>query len=65
MKEGKYIELMDPLPRGFSHIPYYEDILNVLQNGSEPQTGGHEGIKSLRIISSAIESSKNNKVVDL
>jgi UDP-N-acetyl-2-amino-2-deoxyglucuronate dehydrogenase len=55
----------DPLPTGFSHRPYYEDILNVLQNGTKPQADGHEGIKSIKIICSAIKSSKENKSIAL
>ena len=64
MKDGEEnIELMDPLPTGFPHTPYYEDILNVLLNGADPQTDGHEGIKSIKIIDSVIKSSKQNKPI--
>ena len=55
----------DPFPTGFSHTPYYEDILNVLQKGTKPQADGYEGIKSIKIISSAIESSNKNRVIFL
>lgn len=61
----KTIVSNDPFPTGFSHTPYYEDILNVLQNGTKPQADGHEGIKSIKIISSAIKSSNENRVVKI
>ena len=59
------VEAMKPFEAGFSHTPYYEDILNVLQNGSEPQTDGYEGIKSIKIIEAAIKSSEMERVIKL
>ena len=62
--ESKNIE-SKAFSEGFSHIPYYENVLSVLQNGTQPETDGQEGIKSIIIISSAIKSSNLGKTIDI
>jgi len=61
----KSVEKKAEYPSGFSHVPYYENILNVLQSGKKPETDGYEGIKSLKIIEAAFKSNQLKKSVNI
>lgn len=50
---------------GDGHLRYYENVLDVLQTGAEPDTNGDEGLKSLEIICAAYRSSEEGRRVDL
>lgn len=63
--EDNKIDTSHIYPSGFPHTPYYSDVLDVLQSGKKPETDGHEGIKSLKIISAALESSKTRKNIKI
>ncbi|MFW6058372.1 MAG: Gfo/Idh/MocA family protein [Persicimonas sp.] len=50
---------------GDGHINYYENVLDVLQNGHTADTDGHEGLKSLEVISAAYRSDATGNRVEL
>lgn len=50
---------------GFGHKTYYEDVINSFLNNTEPMTDGHEGLKSLEILTSIYLSAKDGKIISL
>lgn len=48
-----------------SHIPYYENVIQVLRGETEPHIDGREGLKSLEILTAAYLSAKNNNTISL
>jgi UDP-N-acetyl-2-amino-2-deoxyglucuronate dehydrogenase len=46
-----------------SHVPYYKNVIEVLRGNAEPMVDGREGLKSLKILTSAYESAKSNEVI--
>jgi UDP-N-acetyl-2-amino-2-deoxyglucuronate dehydrogenase len=50
---------------GFGHPLYYKNVVDVMQNGSEPETDGREGLKSLEILIAAYLSARDGKTVSL
>lgn len=48
-----------------SHIPYYENVIQVLRGEADPQVDGREGLKSLEILTAAYMSAKNNNTISL
>jgi len=50
---------------GFGHPFYYNNIVDVMQNGSDPETDGREGLKSLEILIAAYLSARDGKIVSL
>jgi UDP-N-acetyl-2-amino-2-deoxyglucuronate dehydrogenase len=50
---------------GFGHTLYYKNVVDVLLNGSDPETDGREGLKSLEILIAAYLSARDGKTVSL
>lgn len=50
---------------GFGHSGYYDNVINVLKNGAEPNTDGREGRKSLELIMGIYKSSREGKTIHL
>lgn len=50
---------------GFGHPLYYENVIGVLRGEAEPNTDGHEGLKSLELLIAAYESAQERRVVSL
>ncbi|WP_283408937.1 Gfo/Idh/MocA family protein [Anoxynatronum buryatiense] len=66
--DDKLIQTTDYLPPnvyGFGHTGYYQNVLDVLENGEEPNTDGREGRKSLEIILAIYKSAREGKSIPL
>ncbi len=50
---------------GLGHLPYYENVIDVLQGRTEPLTDGREGLKSLELIIAAYLSARDGRTVSL
>ena len=50
---------------GDGHLAYYANVLDVLQGGAEPDTGGEAGLKSLEVICAAYRSAREGRRVHL
>lgn len=50
---------------GFGHIPYYQNVIDVLLGKSDPSTDGRCGRKSLEIIQALYKSAKTGEKVSL
>jgi UDP-N-acetyl-2-amino-2-deoxyglucuronate dehydrogenase len=50
---------------GFGHPLYYKNVVEVLQDGVEPETDGREGLKSLEVLIAAYLSARDNNTVSL
>jgi UDP-N-acetyl-2-amino-2-deoxyglucuronate dehydrogenase len=50
---------------GFGHPLYYKNVVEVLQGGTEPETDGREGLKSLEVLIAAYLSARDNNTVSL
>lgn len=50
---------------GFGHPLYYQNVVEVMRGEIEPETDGHEGLKSLELLSAIYTSSHQNKTVML
>lgn len=50
---------------GFGHTGYYKNILEVLKGKAEPNTDGHEGRKSLELITGIYQSSREGRTIQL
>ncbi|MFW5966683.1 MAG: Gfo/Idh/MocA family protein [Persicimonas sp.] len=50
---------------GDGHLSYYANALDVLQNGDTAHTDGHEGLKSLEVITAAYRSADTGRRIEL
>jgi UDP-N-acetyl-2-amino-2-deoxyglucuronate dehydrogenase len=50
---------------GLGHLPYYENVIEVLHGRREPLTDGREGLKSLEVIIAAYLSARDGRTVSL
>jgi UDP-N-acetyl-2-amino-2-deoxyglucuronate dehydrogenase len=50
---------------GFGHPNYYNNMINVLRGGAEPETDGREGLKSLELLIAAYLAARDGKTVSL
>jgi len=50
---------------GFGHPLYYKNVIDVLRGGSEPETDGREGLKSLEVLIAAYLSARDGKTISL
>ncbi|MGA0286252.1 MAG: Gfo/Idh/MocA family protein [Phycisphaerales bacterium] len=50
---------------GLGHLPYYENVIDVLRGKAEPLTDGREGLKSLEVIIAAYLSARDGRTVSL
>lgn len=50
---------------GFGHTGYYENVINVLKYGDEPNTDGREGRKSLELIMGIYKSAREGRTIQL
>jgi UDP-N-acetyl-2-amino-2-deoxyglucuronate dehydrogenase len=50
---------------GFGHLLYYKNIVDVLQNKTDPETDGREGLKSLEILIALYLSARDGHTVSL
>lgn len=54
-----------PTIYGYGHIPYYQNVVDVLLDKSEPSTDGRCGRKSLEVIQAIYQSAKSGKKINL
>ncbi len=50
---------------GFGHSLYYDNVINTLRGEAEPETDGHEGLKTLELLIAMYRSSRDGKRVNL
>ena len=50
---------------GFGHPLYYKNIVDVLRGDAEPETDGHEGLKSLEVMIAAYLAARDGSTVTL
>ena len=50
---------------GFGHPLYYKNIVDVLRGDAEPETDGHEGLKSLEVMIAAYLAARDGSTVSL
>lgn len=50
---------------GFGHPLYYSNVIQVLRGHAEPDTDGHEGLKSLELLIAGYRSARDNETVSL
>jgi UDP-N-acetyl-2-amino-2-deoxyglucuronate dehydrogenase len=50
---------------GFGHPIYYKNVIDVMRGKAEPETSGHEGLKSLEILIAAYQSANQKKIISL
>ncbi|ENM3878832.1 Gfo/Idh/MocA family oxidoreductase [Vibrio cholerae] len=50
---------------GFGHPPYFKNVADVLRGQDEPETDGHEGLKSLELLISIYRSARDHREVGL
>jgi UDP-N-acetyl-2-amino-2-deoxyglucuronate dehydrogenase len=50
---------------GFGHMGYYQNVIDVLKNGAQPNTDGREGRKSLELILAIYKSSREGRTIGL
>jgi len=50
---------------GFGHPAYYDNVIKVLGGEAEPQTDGHEGLRSLEILIAIYRSARDGQRVSL
>ncbi|MDP4092274.1 MAG: Gfo/Idh/MocA family oxidoreductase [Bacillota bacterium] len=50
---------------GFGHTGYYENVIDVLKNGSKPSTDGRGGRKSLELILALYKSSREGRTIHI
>lgn len=50
---------------GFGHPLYYKNVIDVLRDGSEPETDGREGLRSLEVLIAVYLSARDGKIVSL
>ena len=50
---------------GFGHPLYYKNVIDVMRGGTEPETCGREGLKSLEVLIAAYLSARDGKTVSL
>ena len=48
---------------GFGHPPYYSNMLDALENKSQPMCDGYEGLRSLELLTGAYLSAKHKKII--
>ena len=54
-----------PSVYGFGHVPYYRNVVEVLQSGGKADTDGRAGRKSLELILGIYESAKTGREVPI
>jgi UDP-N-acetyl-2-amino-2-deoxyglucuronate dehydrogenase len=50
---------------GFGHPLYYDNVLRTMRGEAEPETDGHEGLKSLEVLIAAYISARDGRKVSL
>lgn len=50
---------------GFGHPLYYKNIVDVLRGDAEPETDGHEGLKSLEVMIAAYLAARDGSTISL
>ena len=50
---------------GFGHSLYYDNVINTLRGGAQPETDGREGLKSLELLIAMYLSARDGKRVNL
>jgi len=50
---------------GFGHPIYYDNVINVLTGGAQPQTDGREGLRSLETLIAMYISARDGRRVSL
>lgn len=50
---------------GFGHPPYFKNVADVLRGLAEPETDGHEGLKSLELLISIYRSARDRNEIGL
>jgi UDP-N-acetyl-2-amino-2-deoxyglucuronate dehydrogenase len=50
---------------GYGHTEFYNNVIDVLTRGKDPETNGEEGLKSLEILIAAYLSSSSGNIVSL
>ena len=50
---------------GFGHPLYYRNVIDTLRGQAEPETDGHEGLKSLELLIAAYRSARDGETVPL
>ena len=50
---------------GYGHVPYFENVFDVLEGIDQPICDGEEGLKSLELLIAAYKSARESKIVKL
>jgi UDP-N-acetyl-2-amino-2-deoxyglucuronate dehydrogenase len=50
---------------GFGHPLYYQNVVDVMRGGAEPETDGREGLKSLELLVAAYLAARDGKTIGL